>query len=193
MSWRGVSDIDIPPCKGQRVLELGCGNGKTLEQLLALGAEVHAIDFSSSAVEICQKRFGVDVNVMVADVKELPFPDGFFDGMLAVHVLNHLIGHDRKMAAKEIIRCIRPGGWMFLRGFDRGDMRYGQGKEVEPHSFLRGNGIMYHYLDPDEMIAMFPNAWVKNRTQGKDIKRYHGRKMERSWSDIHLIFNETDD
>ncbi len=190
MGWRGVSDIDLPPCEGQRILELGCGNGKTLEQLVASGAEVHAIDFSPSAVEICMKRFGDDADIMVADVRDLPFPDSFFDGILAVHVLNHLIGHDRDMAAKEIRRCISPGGWLFQRGFDRCDMRYGQGREVEPHSFLRGNGIMYHYQDPEEMMALFSDASLVRSLQGKEEKRYHGRRMYRSWSDMLLVFND---
>ena len=193
MGWRGVADLDIPPCKGRRVLELGCGSGKTLERLLESGAEAFAIDFSSSAVEICRRRFGADVEVKVADVRELPFPDAYFDGILAVHVLNHLTTQDRAVAAKEIIRCIRPGGWILLRGFDREDMRYGQGKEVEPHSFLRGNGIMYHYQDADEVISMFPSTSLQRKTQGKEMKRYHGRKLARSWSDILLIFQEADD
>lgn len=193
MGWRGVSDIHIPPCEGQRVLELGCGNGKTLDQLVESGAEAYGIDFSSAAVDICRKRFGDAVKLMVADVRDLPFPDSHFDGILAVHVLNHLLYEDRVKAAREMSRCLRPGGWILIRGFDREDMRYGQGEEVEPHSFLRGNGIMYHYQDVDEVIALFDQISSAEVKKGQEMKRYHGRRMVRSWSEILLISDVGDD
>ena len=57
--WRGVADIswtEIRP--GDRVLELGCGNGKTAEALLERGAAVTGLDFSRAAVDSCISRYG---------------------------------------------------------------------------------------------------------------------------------------
>src|SRR4249920_1669368 len=73
----------IPPC---RALEIGCGTGTNSVWLAEQGFEVTGIDLAPLAVERAQERAraaGVKADFLVADVLQLPDPEGpfafFFD------------------------------------------------------------------------------------------------------------------
>jgi len=44
---------------------------------------------------------------------------------------------------------------LYLEVFGRGDLRYGEGVQTEPSSFIRGNGILTHYFAEDELLQLF--------------------------------------
>ena len=73
---------------GQRVLDLGCGDGRNMPLLADLGLEVHGVEI---AEEICARtvarlaRLGVTVDARVGRNHALPFEDRFFDHVLACH------------------------------------------------------------------------------------------------------------
>ena len=55
-AWRGVTDLgELPFCESARLLEAGCGNGKTMEALIDAGYRVTGVDFSEEAVRACRK------------------------------------------------------------------------------------------------------------------------------------------
>lgn len=147
--WRGVADIrwtGIAP--GTRVLDLGCGNGKTSEALLEAGCAVVGADFSEAAVESCRKLLGHRAEFVAADCRDLPFPDGSFGAVAAVHVLEHVPRPDLEKAVSEMLRVTAPGGRICIRCFAEGDMRSGGEKES-----VR-NGILYRYFSEDELRGL---------------------------------------
>ena len=157
--WRGGARLDFRIIEGARVLELGCGNGKTLSALLRTRCQLTAVDISPVAVELArtlvEQSGRGDVPVLVADACDLGFEDGSFDTILAVHVLEHLLEDDRKKAAVEVARVLVPGGRALVRAFHTGDMRYGKGKSVEEGTFMRGGGIICHYFSEGELAGLF--------------------------------------
>ncbi len=155
--WRGVADISwmgIRP--GDRVLDLGCGNGKTSEALIAAGARVTGIDFSPSAVDSCVARMGDRGEFVVADVRDLPFGDGVFDTVVSVHVLEHVPASDILQATGEVMRVLRRGGRLYLVCFAEGDMR-SEGRKEDVR-----NGILYRYLSEEDVRSMFPDSDVSD-------------------------------
>jgi ubiquinone/menaquinone biosynthesis C-methylase UbiE len=159
--WKGLSPPlpDLPP--GSRVLELGCGNGKTLSAMVKRPWHIVALDISPVAVrlgkEIATSVSGASPNAdfLVADASCLPFRDFYFDAVFAFHVVGHLLHEQRRQMALEVNRVLRPGGRLFFLGFERGDMRAGKGKEVEPYTFKRGEGILTHYFSGEEVVGLF--------------------------------------
>jgi SAM-dependent methyltransferase len=65
-----------------RVLDVGCGAGRLLGYIVALGADAHGIDISPAMVELCRRRFP-DADVRVGDLESLSTTvDGPFDVVL---------------------------------------------------------------------------------------------------------------
>ncbi|HJJ98285.1 MAG TPA: class I SAM-dependent methyltransferase, partial [Methanocorpusculum sp.] len=99
-----------------------------------------------------------------------------FDAVFCWHVLGHLPATVWPTAASEMRRVLRPSGKMFLKGFSRNDMRCGKGREVEPYSYLRGDGIVTHYFTDTELREVFGTgeltrvSW-KMRVRGTDYLR----------------------
>lgn len=82
------------------VLDLGCGVGHSFHLLAP--RETVGVDADRDAL------VGQDRETHVADMRSLPFPDGRFDSVLAVHSIEHVPDPDRALA--EAVRVLRPGG-----------------------------------------------------------------------------------
>ncbi len=139
-----------------QVLDAGCGDGKTTE-LLARKAEVTACDFSREGLLSLQRQRGavIDANLVECELGHLPFADEKFDVIACIHSLSHLMAGERSAAAGEIVRTMKTGGHVMIEAFRPADIRYGTGKEIEPASFLRGNGIVTHYFEEGEIQRLF--------------------------------------
>ncbi|MBI0584008.1 MAG: class I SAM-dependent methyltransferase [Methanomassiliicoccus sp.] len=178
--WKGPP-ADLPLLEGGRVLELGCGGGKTAAGLVKVAGEVVGIDHSRKGLHACTRSASSPrLELVEGDVRCLPFSGRSFDHVVAYHVLGHLLEDDRRRAIAEIDRVLRPGGSIHVRTFSARDMRAGEGEEVEPGTFLRGNGIRTHYFTDEEMVSLFPSRVAARLDEVVVRKRYHGRDMLRA-------------
>ena len=157
-AWRGVTDIsDLGFRSGMRVLEVGCGNGKTLAALKELGCDVVGVDFSEEAVVSCRQLIpGVDARQ--GDILNLEFDDSSFDAVVLFHVLEHVLPEDMGNASSEVARVLRPGGRAYVRSFSVGDMRSEKGERISDDMVIRGNGIRYRYYSEESLKESFPNG-----------------------------------
>lgn len=98
---------DVRP--GQRALDVGCGPGALVEQLVQRlgGADVAAIDPSASFVEAAKARFP-EVDVRTGAAEQLPYPDDTFDAALAQLVVHFMT--DPVAGLQEMGRVTRAGG-----------------------------------------------------------------------------------
>ena len=107
---RFVSDLGSPvvellaPRPGERILDLGCGDGVLTRQLVDRQCEVVAIDSSAAQIEATRK-LGLDAHVMNAEA--LPFRDEF-DAVFSNAVLHWITNADPMIAA--VHRSLKPGG-----------------------------------------------------------------------------------
>lgn len=107
---RFVSDLGSPvidllaPRPGERILDLGCGDGVLTRKLAELGCEVVGVDSSAAQVEAARK-LGVEAYVMSAE--ELPYR-GEFDAVFSNAVL-HWIKRAEAMIER-VYRALRTGG-----------------------------------------------------------------------------------
>jgi ubiquinone/menaquinone biosynthesis C-methylase UbiE len=172
----GVKDLPVLP-EGSFVLELGCGDGKTLSALPG-GCHVVGLDVSSQALYLA-RCVRADANLIMADAACLPLRRESFDAVFAFHVTGHLLASDRQTLAAEAARVLVPGGRLFFRDFCDQDMRAGQGVEVEPGTFRRGSGVLTHYFTEYEVKELFcslqpasisTHCW-KMRVKGEDHLR----------------------
>ena len=78
--------------KVNRLLELGCGNGKLWQEnkIELRNREIFLSDISEGMVEEVRNKLGSDFNCIVADAEKIPFKDAYFDSIIANHVLFYL-------------------------------------------------------------------------------------------------------
>ncbi len=152
--------VRLPPLPdGARVLELGCGDGRTLAAVGALPCTAVGLDRAPAALALCRPPTGGPPPLLVCgDVRRLPFRDRSFDAVLLLHVLGHGRAADRRSMAEEAVRVTAPGGRLHLRVFSREDLRAETGLEVEEGSRLRRTGVLTHYFTEDEAAALFPSC-----------------------------------
>jgi len=153
--WKGHYSIEMPDAslKKGRLLDAGCGSGKYSIPLKMRGFDVVGMDVSLAALRMLSessKSRDIDIDILAGNVFQLPFTDGSFDIVWCYGVLQHLLSEERESAICEFKRILRTEGFLFLEVFGKDDMRYG-GIEVEPDTFSRENGIVYHYFDKDEL------------------------------------------
>lgn len=88
-------------------LDVGCGTGNSYaREFLRRGISYVGVDVSPDAVTAARAA-GIDAHV-IGDAAELPFADQSFDLVLCIEVFEHLFSPH--LAAREILRVLRPGG-----------------------------------------------------------------------------------
>lgn len=90
---------------GERILDLGCGDGRLTQAVAAGGARVTGVDLSPDLAAAARAR-GLDVQV--ADGAALPYPDASFDGVLSNAALHWMTAPEPVLG--EVARVLKPGG-----------------------------------------------------------------------------------
>ncbi|MEM9939386.1 MAG: methyltransferase domain-containing protein [Pseudomonadota bacterium] len=112
--------LDLKP--GDRVLDLGCGEGRHVHGLHMLGGlDIVGIDLDEPSLEKARegldyldqlddgpKSKGGSTKFATGDATALDFPDDHFDAVICSEVLEHLPDYDA--ALREMRRVLKPGG-----------------------------------------------------------------------------------
>jgi trans-aconitate methyltransferase len=94
----------LMPVAGERILDLGCGDGVLTERIAATGATVVGVDAAPDMVAAARAR-GLDARVVAG--QELAF-DGEFDAVFSNAALHWMRPAERVLAG--VYRALKPGG-----------------------------------------------------------------------------------
>jgi len=95
---------------GGRMLDVGCGNGRFLRKMAALGWACEGLDFSETAVSLCR---AAGLNVRRGDLSSAGLDDARFDLVTARHVIEHV--PDPADFLREAARILKPGGRLLIQ------------------------------------------------------------------------------
>lgn len=99
----------------RHVLDWGCGRGQMTHLLRRLGVRVDSIDYDPAAdgvvVRPLERYPGLQAT-LTSDPVRLPYPDGTFDAVLSMGVLEHVGDPDASL--EEIARVARPAGLLYV-------------------------------------------------------------------------------
>ena len=93
-----------------KVLDVGCGDGRRLARLRALGWEVHGQDVDPEAVASAREKFRVEAHA--GRLEDIRFPEMSFDCIVLNHVIEH--AHDPVALLKECRRLLKSAGRLMV-------------------------------------------------------------------------------
>jgi SAM-dependent methyltransferase len=114
---------------GERVLDVGCGPAwfwasaatEVPDDLDLMLADVSGGMVDEALARVRDLGRGWTVHGEIADISALPFPDGRFDAVIAMHMLYHV--PDQRRAVAEAARVLRPGGRFIVTTNGVGNLR----------------------------------------------------------------------
>lgn len=136
---------------GERILEIGCGNGRDSRYFALNGFSVVATDFSDVAVAKSSETNSYDnLQFSVLDVRDkLPFADGEFDVVYSSLALHYFTDDMTKDIFCELHRVLKPGG-MFAFGCKSYDeIRMIEATMIEKDIYVDPNGHVLHAFSMD--------------------------------------------
>lgn len=109
-NW-GLSHLDIQP--GDRVLDIGCGGGAVVGQLLKRAGHVTGVDYMAESVRKATSYNQKAVTegrctIEQANVRQLPFADALFDKVTACETI--YFWPEIVESFKQVRRVLKPGG-----------------------------------------------------------------------------------
>lgn len=97
------------------VLDIGCGTGMTMRDILRRGHSVVGADITEAMLNQAKavvSQYPDQASCILSDVENVPFEDGSFDVVVCMGVLQYLQTDEK--AVREIHRVVRPGGLVVL-------------------------------------------------------------------------------
>jgi SAM-dependent methyltransferase len=150
----------VPP-GATALLDVGCNVGEFLVGARATypALRLAGCDVNPTAVEHARRAVpGADVQVSEADA--LPYPDGAFDCLTCIEVLEHVPPARWSAALREMRRVLRPGGRLVLR---------------TPHAGL------FAWLDTNNIRFRFPWLYRRLIGRGRRDEGFRGRAEAVEW------------
>lgn len=111
--YRRRVELCLNECKeGEKVLEIGFGTGLAFLNLADKYHEIHGLDLTTDIAKVFSafQEIGITTFLKQGDILRLPYPEGAFDTVLLISILEHLQPADQHQAFSEIKRVLRPGG-----------------------------------------------------------------------------------
>lgn len=101
-----------------QVLDVGCGYGRTLNELYQVGyRNLTGIDFSKGMIERGKRQFPY-LNLLVKEKETFDFPDNSFDAVILFAVLTCIPSDaEQGRLMEEIERVLKPGGIVYINDF----------------------------------------------------------------------------
>lgn len=143
LSLLGDAGVDLAPL---RILDVGCGLGTELPNLLRWGAcstRLFGLDLMAHRLKVAADKGGAAL--VQGSAAALPFAPASFDLVMQNVVFSSIVdGAVRRAAAAEMQRVLRPGGWVLWYDAFRT-------RSVDPH---------FRAVPRAEVEALFPRlAW----------------------------------
>jgi SAM-dependent methyltransferase len=178
--------------RGARVLDVAFGDGRNTTFLCDQGFEVSGIEITQGIVDRTRsrmERLGHQADLRVGRNSSIPFPDCYFDCILACHCCYYCDeGESFADNIREYARVLRPGGWL-VASVASADSYIFRGATELPDGSRRVHGDPYGNRDgyrlqafsAREEIEIYLAPWFNNFSFGFAGNDYYGVEERVFW------------
>ena len=170
------------PARDARILEVGCGAGNNCWFAACEGFRVSGLDISESAIACARSRLsddGLDADLRVGDVTELPFADASFDLAIDRYAIAYCGFSEAVRAVDEVRRVLTPGGrFLFIAPTDS-NRSLGDGEDGPDRLTLDittgplAGTRQIQFLSPDAVDELFATGW---RIRSNELVEHRDRR-----------------
>src|SRR3954454_5686430 len=151
----------LPDLRARKVLDIGCGTGRSMVRYSARGALVFGADPCPEMLAEARKKPGLGTKVVLAEAGRLPFEDEFANVTLCSFALSYF--HDVPQAVNELARVTKREGRILISDLHPGAVASGWSR-----SFRVGSNTYEISHSPhreEELHSAFKNAGLQILTQ----------------------------
>lgn len=164
-------------CKNDKVLELGCGNGKLWlknKEKIETDLNITLSDFSKSMIKSAKnnlKEINMDFQYKEINAEKIPYKDETFDVIIAEHMI-YFVSNIEK-ALEEIKRVLKPNGKVYITTNSKNTMNELNElcEKFAPNSGLSNNGLSerFNLEEGEKLLKKYFNNVSLNVLEGKII------------------------
>ena len=163
----------------RHVLDIGCGIGRHLLLFALSGFETYGIEPTLSGLSQCREvlqRSGGTARLSQGEMYDLSaFEAGFFDVVVCWHVIYHAHLATIMTTLQEIRRVLRPGGFLVITFNSTRNQHFGEGTEVEPHTFIGAKkkidgDLPHHFSTREEAFRLVEGFRVISFEEREDTR-----------------------
>ena len=168
--------------KRNRILDLGCGDGKYSFFIGREGYDVLGIDISQEGIKIANNHKKLNkienVNFKVADIANPKLPQNSFDAISLINSYHCLTAKQRIKGLNEIKKILKKGGLIFISALFLKDQACPRirWKEIEENTFEDEEGKIFHFFTEKEIKNELTDFKILKFKELIKLKSELGRK-----------------
>ena len=180
--WGDISFLAENIKNGDKVLDLGCGNGRLVESLkLKVKSDYLGVDNSEGLIEQARKAYP-DQKFEVMDALKLNLPENSFDVIFMVSVLNHFPKDKQTQVLRNVKKALKPGGLLLMVNWNlwNRDNLKSIWKNISFFNILFGErGVTTHWKTTGVDVPLYYYAFTKGGI--KRLLKKNGFKVTKNY------------
>jgi ubiquinone/menaquinone biosynthesis C-methylase UbiE len=155
-------------------LDVGCGDGKIVDELNKRGKVTKGLDSDKKLVSLAKKRFGNNYYAM--DATKMDFPDNSFDFVFCITTLHHI--KNKQKALEEMLRVAKHK--VLINELNQGNLIVKLFLKVYSNTIGKESERGAEYVNPDTFGSVIFNElkthyWVVVNKKDRLVKHRRGR------------------
>lgn len=164
--WHDLTPFIMYVQDGDKVLDVGCGNGRLLDLLKGIQIKYLGVDFSENLIAAAREKHPGE-KFQVLDLHNLDQLNERFDSAFCVSVLNHFPFEDQSKIIKNISSTLKSGGYLLMINWNMWNLSR---KKSAWMSFFKnpfkfwghsGRGIWTQWKGGKEAVDLYYYAFTK--------------------------------